>query len=304
MEKKNKIKLKNFISTNLFVYSFLLIPLLNLAVFYFYVNINSFFMSFRAPEGIADPFYYYEMMFKRFTDPNFYLAEAFVNTLRFFCLSTFILLPLGFIFAFFLFKKIRGYKFFRIMLFFPGLISSTIFVSLFKQIVGSNGILFSLISAITKKDIHIDLIGNPDYAIWTILGYCFWTGFGGNFLLAEGAMARIPDDVLEYAKLDGVSPIREFVSIIIPMIFPTVSTLLVMSFVSIFGASGPILLFFQNSRQGIYTIDYLIYDLTAGSQSGSSGLAAAIGLFFTAIEIPIVFLVGYITKKIDRGVQY
>ncbi|MFR6641461.1 MAG: hypothetical protein ACLUSP_09190 [Christensenellales bacterium] len=38
-------------------------------------------------------------------------------------------------------------------------------------------------------------------------------------------MARVPDSVLEAAKLDGCKPFREIVQLILPLIWPTLSTL-------------------------------------------------------------------------------
>ncbi len=295
-------KRKKIIKTNLFVYSFLIIPLLHLAVFYFYVNIDSFFLAFERPSG--QPLFY---NFKRFLDTATYadskLTEALGNTLRYFAQSIFIRFPMGIIIAYFLFKKICGYKFFRVMLFMPSIISSMVIVSLFKQVIAVDGPMLALLNKVFGLNFYPELLGNSEYATDTILFYCFWIGFGGDFMLVQGAMARVPEEVLEYAKLDGVKPFRELVSIILPTIFPTLSTLFILKFTVVFSSSGPILLFTEGAFK-TFTIDYYIYDLTVNGGSAQQSLAAAVGLFFSVIATPIVFLVRWAANKLDTEVEY
>ena len=65
----------------------------------------------------------------------------------------------------------------------------------------------------------------------------------------------------------------------------------------VFTASGPSLLF-DKGEHGSCSISYWIYKITTGS--GSTGesyeLASAIGLIFTLLGLPIVFIVKKLTK--------
>lgn len=303
-EMKSRRKL-NAIKKNLFVYSFLIIPLLNIAVFYFYVNINSILMAFQTPTGMGR-LYYFSEMFKLFSYGG-KMAICLKNTLLFFGLSTLILFPQGIIVSYFLFKKIRLYKFFRIMLFFPGLISSTVFVTLYKEMLMPGGPMTLIIDKLFNTNLMTQksVLEQSSTAVWFIMLYVWWTGFGGNFLIIEGTMARIPDEVLEYARLDGVSPFKELVAIILPMIFPTISTLMLLQFTGVFTSSGPILVFYNNGdTYSTDTISFYIYTLTAGSSAGNYGQATAIGLFFTLLGLPIVFGVRWLTNKLDSKVEY
>lgn len=134
----------------------------------------------------------------------------------------------------------------------------------------------------------------------TILFYVFWTGFGSNIVLLTGAIHRLPTDVLEYAKLDGVKMTRELVQIIIPMIWPTLSTLLVFATAGLFTNSGPILLFTEGQYKTM-TIGYFIFNEV---QSNSYEYPAAIGLVFTVIGFPLVMIVKGVLGKIFEDVEY
>ncbi|MFQ9736714.1 MAG: ABC transporter permease subunit [Christensenellaceae bacterium] len=113
---------------------------------------------------------------------------------------------------------------------------------LFANIVGVNGPVASLMQKILGLERVPELLGQDEYALGTIVVYCIWTGFGTNLILLNGAMARIPAEVLEAARLDGAGRVRELFQIILPLTWPTLTTLITFTFIGIFTASGPILL--------------------------------------------------------------
>ena len=139
-------------------------------------------------------------------------------------------------------------------------------------------------------------VNNEEYAMKTILTFVIYSGLGGRFVLFGGAMNSIDPSIIDAGKIDGAGPMRELVSIIIPCIWPTLSTLLLLCSTGIFTASGPSLLF-DKGNYGTNTISYWIYQITSGS--GGSGesveLAAAIGIVFTLLGLPIVLTVKKLT---------
>ena len=147
-----------------------------------------------------------------------------------------------------------------------------------------------------------DFFNDPAYATPAIISYCIWTGFGTNLILMTGAMARIPEDVLEAAQLDGISWGRELISIILPMIWPTFTTLIVMTFVGIFTSSGPILLF-TRGEWDTGTISYFIFQQVYFG-GGNQEYAAAVGIFFTIIAVPIILLVKKLMERWQDAVEY
>ena len=109
---------------------------------------------------------------------------------------------------------------------------------------------------------------------------------------------------MEYARLDGVGSGRELVQIIIPLIWPTLSTIITFAFVGIFTASGPILLF-TKGQYGTYIISFWIYDLVQGvNKVINLEYASAVGLFFTLIGAPIVLIVRMLINKAVDAVEY
>ena len=115
-------------------------------------------------------------------------------------------------------------------------------------------------------------------------------------------MNRIPEEVLEAARLDGVGMLRELVQIILPMVWPTLTTLIVFTFVGIFTASGPILLFTKGQYDTV-TISYWILSVVM-NPAGDARYASAVGLIFTLVALPIVLLVKWGMEKLQAATEY
>lgn len=288
----------------LFIIGFLLIPTLNLIVFYFGVNINSILMAFQRtiPGGETTwGFYNFKRLFEEgFGGPRPVITESLVNTLKFFSFGFFITNPLNLLFAYFFYKKIRGYKIYRFIFYLPAIIPGMVMTTLFRYIIApdSNGVLSSLLAVFGKT--LPNLLGSSEYALKTLLVYCFWTAFTTNVILFSSAMNRIPQEVLESAQLDGIGMGREIVSIIIPLIWPTISTVLLLAVMGIFNSSGPILLFTQGNY-GTYTIAYWLFEQVQNKTNME--YASSVGLFFTLVGLPLLFITRWLSNKVEE-VEY
>lgn len=140
----------------------------------------------------------------------------------------------------------------------------------------------------------------------TIMFYTVWTGLGINMILYQGAMSRIPEEVVEAGRLDGISWVREFFAITLPMIWPTLSMTIILTFTGLFSAGGPILLFSEAGAtlgaNKTTTLSFYIYCLTWSSKQYE--YPAALGFVFTLASLPVVFGIRFLMAKIDPEVEY
>lgn len=306
-----KKKKGNSWQRNLFIICLIIVPILQFCIFYIYVNFNSILMAFQTVKGgkTVFSFTHFESLFAEINNknnPDMYFWQALQNTGIFFVQGLITTLITGFIISYFLYTNILGAKIFRILLFLPSLISSVVITLLFEQFVSVKGPIAWIIQQFEGAPTPPVLFGDPRYALKTLVAYNVWFGIAGNMVLYMGAMNRIPKDVLEYGKLDGVGWVRELFQIILPLLWPTIITFITIQFTAIFTASGPVLLFTQGEN-GTYTISYWMFEKIwkAGSpDSLQLNYASAIGLFFTIIALPIVFGVRAILGKIQEAVEY
>lgn len=303
---KNNARIKNSRNRKIFIVSLLVLPILQWLVFWLYVNINSFMLAFQTPKTYEWTFSNFRQFWYELTSAGGTIGLAVTNTFIYFALNI-VLMFLTLIVAYFFYKKIAGYKVFRIIFYFPAIISGVAMVTVFTAFISTNGPLGSILSAFGIQMLPEGLLHNSNTATPTIIAFCVWTGFTTNVLLFGGAFARIPVELIESARLDGCGPTRELFQITLPLIWPTMSTMLIFSLTGIFAASGPILLFDPSNGYKTMTISYWIFSQVYGSGavggSGSYGLVSAAGLVFTLVGVPIILFVRWLVEKVPT-VEY
>lgn len=286
-------------SRTIFIISMLAIPIVSWLIFWLYGNFNMILMAFQTPTG--------EWTFRNFvtfwhdlTAPYSEVGVSVRNTFLYFGLNVLMILPIGTLIAFFIYKKIKGHKVFRVLIFLPAIIPTIVMVTAFKETIKPWGPLASL----GIKFPEAGLLADPNTATPTVMFYCLWTGFSSIMLLMCGAMARIPTELFEAAKLDGCGPFREFFSIVVPLIMPVLSMQIIFSLTGLLSASGPILLMTGGAAE-TSTLNYWIFINTqrGTAASGAYNIVSATGLVFTFIAVPIIMLVRWLSEKIE-AVEY
>lgn len=297
---------KEEMQKHIFLFSIFLIPMAAFLVFWLYVNLQSILNAFRIETGgnVVWSFINWKYFWEDLTRSGAMVDMSLIlrNTLIFFFTNVGVILPISFIFSYFLYKKIAGYKFYRVIFFAPNLISAAVLALLYKFMLnpslgGTVTKLYTLLTGQASPNFLID----ERYAMTAVVIYCIWTGLSVNLVLFNGAMERVPTEIIEAVQLDGAGVWRELFNIILPMIWPTISTLLVTTTSGIFMASGPLLLL-TGGAYGTNTISFWIYQQVQAQVAPY--YPATVGFIFTLIGVPIVLGVKKLTEKFFTEVQY
>ena len=281
-----------------FLVSMFIVPVLNFIIFYVYVNIDGILLSFQKPDKsfTLDNF---KWVFNEFKSENSIMKEALTNTLIFFFNGYIVCRAITLLLAYFFYKKILGYKFFRVFYYIPDILSSVVMVAVFEGFIGPCGPVYQLLYQWTG--VQYEFLFDSRYAMGTMLFYQVWLCFGTGTIMLSSSMARIPQEVMESALLDGANTWQELIYMIMPLIWPTLSTMMITGLAGIFGASGGVLLFTQG-KFGTYTISYWMYEQVNVYKSLHK--ASALGQVYTLIAIPIVFGGRYIIERFIENVEY
>ncbi len=278
----------------IFITVMLMIPILHWIIFWFVVNINSILLAFKIPTGDWS-FETMKIVFRSLKAGDSNLNIAIKNTLSYFTKDV-IMLFFQLLIAYFFYKKLLGYKTFRIIFYIPSIVSGVAIATMFSNFIAPSG-PFGVILSNLGVDPVPEFLADSDYATKTILLYTIWLGWGGNMLLFGGAFARIPTELIEAAKIDGITAVKEFVYLILPLVWSTLSTLLILNMTGLFGASGPILLFTRGAYRTT-TIGYWIFDKVAFVGLSAYNEVAAAGLVFSCIGIPVIMLFKWLLERI------
>ena len=294
----------------LFYASFMIIPVAAFLLFYVYVNIDSFVMAFQKPEKgklIFAGFENFEWVFKEIKSGSVKDTEnlrlAFVNTFKTFGIQM-IMFPVGLFVSYFIYKKILGYKVFRVIFYLPTLVSGVVVSFFFLQVM-QYGFMPDFLEKLYKLDYNlVNPLVDSDFANKMVFLHYIWLNFPGSLIIWGGTFSRIPESVLESARLDGVNWVQEMFLIILPLVWPTFVLMITLQLAGIFGASGAVFLL-TGGAYGTQTVSnwmYMqVYNATNPYASGTLYQVAAMGLMLTVISCAIAILVRkFLVSKIEE----
>ena len=310
-EKANACKPKKHIGMCrvIFILSFILIPTVYFAVFYVYVNLNSFLMAFQINRNgvVSWTLENFQRFFTELSTNGSEMGQAFLNTFYTFLISQAMFL-VSFFVSYFLYKKIFMYRVFRVCFFLPSLVAGTVINSIYMQFVSINGPVPIVIQHLAGLEYAPDMLADSRFANLAIWLNLIWLNFPGNMVLFGGAFSRIPESVLESARLDGVSWVREIFQIIVPMVWPTVGMLLMLNIAGIFGSNGNVFLLTKGDygTQTLANWMYMqVYNMSGDpTQSNAFNYMSAVGLFLTVISVTLALTLRKISDKAFGEVQY
>ena len=311
--------LRNFRSKShrketIFILLMLAIPFAHFLVFWLYPNLRSITIAFEVP-SIEGPTLY---NFKRFFGELFsdihgpQMWKMIDNSMIMFVVSTFINLPLVLFLSYIMFKKVRGYKVFRILFYLPSILGATVMTQIYKSLLMTGGPIEQLLDLwnvpLSDMTRFAGLLGSKETGMLMMVIYTLWTGVGVNMIMFTGAMNRVPQEIFESARIDGIGFFREFFNIILPLIWPTVTTMVVFSMVGIFSNAGLVMLL-SPENDATWNIGYYILKYTLNANNtirveDTFGYPAAIGLIFTIVNVPMVFGVKALCDRIGKDAEY
>lgn len=172
-------------------------------------------------------------------------------------------------------------------------VASVIFFTLLNPVVG----LFSYWVGIRGGN---GILENPTWALPAIAVVSIWQNVGFIFILMSAALASIPDDLLEAARVDGASNWMRFWRVTFPLLSPTMFFASVVGVIGSFQAFGQIDLLTQGGPNN-HTLVLIYYIYEAAFQQNNYGLAAVMSV---ALFVILVILTVVQFRFVERRVFY
>ena len=302
--KKASPRRKRFISrTSIFIILMLLYPIVQFCIMWFGVNINSILLTFQNTEGHYyswnDLFHNYVTVFQELDTKS--MREMLSASFAYVILNCFITLPISLLFSYFIFKKIYAAGVFKALFYLPAILPVIslpfVFTLAFSNTPDATGFMATIMSWF-GLDTSTWFFG--DMAKWMVWIFCFWTGIGYDVMLLTAGMSRIPKELLESAKMDGISAMKEFIYVVIPLTWPTITTLFIFAMMGFFGTFlQPMLL--VEGQYGTKTIGLQIF-----YEADTPGRvhAATLGLLCTIVGSPIILGVRSLLNHFFKEVNF
>ena len=301
--KKRSIKdsfKKNF-QDILFCFLILLYPTVQFIIFYLGVNVNTVFLSFEKYDGTKYVFAGFEnfgVAFYNILNVKEW-GMAIGNSLLYLFVSTAVGTTLSLLFSYYIYLRKPCSGFFKVMLFMPAVVSAIVLTIIYRSIVGD--VYSEIVYKFTGNVVPGLMKGSHTAQKFVTFFYNVAFGFGTAVLLYSGAMSGTNESVMEYADIDGANYTQKFFYVLLPMIFPTFITFMVMRFADTFMNQMNLLgICGDAAPYQVETIGYKLYvkTLKINGNPAELPLLATYGFIFTIITIPVVFTVKHLLEKL------
>lgn len=284
-----------------------ILPMIQFGIIYIFVNIKSILMAFQTYDKMQGKFIFgggvdnFSKVFRELFSPTTKLGISLKNSTTAYLVSLLVVTPLALLFSYYMFKKMKFSEFFRTVLFVPSILSPVILASIYLILMDKGAAIFLSLFNGGKVEIQNYLMTNQTFKFPLIITYTVITGFGTNILMYANAMSQISDSVIEAAELDGASFFREFFSICLPLIYPTITTFLTVGIVGFFTNQTNVYSFYgEHADDSVYTLGYYMFYLVSSNKASNIDqypFASAMGVTFSLVAIPITLGMRWALEK-------
>lgn len=316
--KKVKKPRKN-LKRNWFIFSLLIVPLLHFLIFWLYINVETISLAFMEWDYFSNTYKFagidnFIEQFRQFKErPE--TMNMFINAFRAIPINIACLVMaviIGYAFS----KHIRGERIFRVIFYLPTMISIVIQTLCYRYMFTYSPGMLQGPAAEFLRMLGINYNGwettlNDPVVIsriwWLISIFCVWASAGINIILMASAMSRIPEEVIESAKLDGVGFWRELFQIHIPLIMPTISVFLINSMMAVSAFYIQPMLLTGNSTgpNSVYnTVGWYMFNMAPVAQDSDMPLISTVGFILTVLVSILVIVVRKVTDKLTPDVDF
>ncbi|MBU3157761.1 sugar ABC transporter permease [Clostridium estertheticum] len=244
---------------------FILPGLILYTIFSVYPMIDSIRYSFYEWSGIGPMKFiglqnYYKLLFDPRTSAMF--LSAFLNNMKYIFWTLLVITPIQVLFAYLIYTKIRGYKIFQMLILMPWVIGNVITSFFFMMMFnGQIGLINNILQTLHLQKFQQDWFGNPKYSFIVLIIAVTWSGVGYGMILFVANMRDISESIIEAALVDGAGALKRFTSIILPLMWPSITNVIVLD--TIWGLT-------------VFDLPYMI----AGANGGATGSLDFMSTFF------------------------
>ena len=265
---------------NLTGWAFLLPASILIFVFCFYPMVQALILSFQKGTGSAVQPAGFANYVRILMDATF--QQCLFNTIFYFVIQVPIMLILALILAQLLNSPdIKGKGIYRTMIFLPCATSLVSYSMIFKSLFANDGLVNRVLSTVGIPT--VDWFQNAWAARWVIVIALIWRWTGYNMVFYLAGLQNIDYSIYEAARIDGASPIQQFIHLTIPLLKPTILLTAIMS------TSGTLQLFDESVNltaggpgKATMTLTHYIYNISF-VETPKFNYAAALSVFILVV---------------------
>ena len=294
---KSTAKLKNA-KHNEWMWGYILVAptVIGLLILNIIPLIQTFILSFQKTGDFGSSQWAGFENYKRlFSDPAVWQATG--NTLKYVLMVIPFIIIFSLLVAVLLNQKIKGKSIYRVIYFLPMVAAPAAVAMVWKWLFNSEfGLINYLLSLIGIQGPQ--WVSDPNFALIAIAIVGIWSAVGYNMILLLAGLQEIPKDYYEAASIDGAGSIRQFFSVTLPLVSPSLYFVMVTSIISAFQVFDVIFMMIDKTSMAIESTQSLVYLFYQHSFTvNDKGYGSAIIMLLLAIIMVSTFIQSKIEKK-------
>jgi len=216
------------VSKQMHPYSYLIPALLIYGVLFIVPTLMSFFFSMTV-WTLKDYSFVGLENFKMFITEDS-LRIGMKNTMIYAVMTSSLKVIIALFLAVFLSSGLRSQNFLRSIVFFPNLVSTLAIGLTFSSMMHpSRGVFNTFLERLGFEG--PDWLGNVNIALFSIISVDVWKGLGVATVIYLAGLQAIPKDYYEAACIDGATRWQEFLHITLPLVRPSMNSVIILSFI-------------------------------------------------------------------------
>jgi multiple sugar transport system permease protein len=142
----------------------------------------------------------------------------------------------------------------------------------------------------------IDWLGDPHWAMPTIILLAVWKNFGYNMVILLAGLQAIPGDLYEAARIDGASGFRQWLHVTLPMLAPTLTLVGILTTAGYFQLfAEPYVMTQGGPLRSTVSVLYFMYE--EGFKWWNFGAASAVALMLFGMIFAATWLLMRSTRR-------
>ena len=179
-------------------------------------------------------------------------------------------LVIGFLLAVFIDQNVKGEGVFRTIFLYPYAMSFVATGLVWQWLLTPGDGIDGSLRALGFHDVRFDWIVSQDFAIYTVVIATVWQMSGLVMALMLAGLRGVDPEIWKAARLDGIPPWRVYAQIVLPLLWPTIATVLLL----------------------LATAVAKLYDAVVAMTQGGPGIAS---------EVPAKFIMDHLFLRSNVG---
>ena len=277
-----------------------LAPMLALLAFVFGLSfIRVFEFSFKMVRGIDGPWIGLRNYQLVLSQPLFW--ESVKHNLLL-LLAIPVMVGIALLLSLLLYDRLRGWKIYRTILFFPYILAIPIIAVVMKQMFQFSGPVNEVLRWLSLDFMALDWIGSTDVALWTVMVLIIWRESALGVILFLSRLLSLDEALIEAARLDGANWWQRAWYVLIPQMRSVIEFYVVISVITMLSAVFAYVYMMGGGRGGPGTSTMVteLYIYNALTRTSLPGVASAVAVMLFVVSLMLTYVLFVVRRRADE----